>query len=75
MGNTIAIKFNNDGSWNSSDYLLNIPKSFWGTWEQDGNKIITTCNKSTTGAGLGQKNIYTFDCEKLTIGGFTLIKD
>lgn len=75
MDNTMAIKFNDDGRFNSSDRLMNISKSFWGTWEQKGNKIITTCDGSTTGMGIGQQNTYTYDCDKLTIGGFTLVKD
>ena len=75
MDNTIAIKFNSDGRFNSSDNLMNLPKSFWGTWQQQGNKIITTTNGSTTGMGIGQQNTYTYDCDKLTIGSFTLIKD
>ena len=75
MDNTIAIKFNSNGRFNYSDNLMNIPKSFWGTWEQQGNKIITTNDRSTTGMGVGQKNTYVYDCNKLTIGGFTLVKD
>ena len=75
MGRTIAIKFNSDGRFNYSDNLMNIPKSFWGTWQQQGNKIITTNDRSTTGMGIGQQNTYTYDCDKLTIGGFTLVKD
>jgi hypothetical protein len=54
---------------------MNIPKSFEGTWEQKGNKIITICDWSTTGNGIGQKNTYNFDCNVLTISYFTLIKD
>ena len=75
MGDTMAIKFNENGRWNSSDYLMNIPKSFEGTWTQKGNKIITICDWSTTGNGIGQKNTYNFDCNVLTISNFTLIKD
>ena len=75
MDNTMAIKFNDDGRFNSSDRLMNISKSFEGTWEQKGNKIITTCDWSTTGMGIGQQNTYTYDCDKLTIGGVTLVKD
>ena len=75
MGNTIAIKFNSDGRFNCSDRLMNIPKTFWGTWEQEGNKIITTNDRSTTGMGIGQQHTYTFNCDKLTIAGFTLVKD
>lgn len=75
MGNTIAIKFNSDGTFNSSDKLLNISKSFWGTWEQQGNTIITTCDKSTTGMGVGQKNEYSYNCNDLRIGGFVLEQD
>ena len=75
MGETMAIKFNSDGRWNSSDYLMNIPKSFEGTWEQVGNEIITTCDWSTTGMGIGQKNTYTYDCNVLKISSITLVKD
>jgi len=75
MGSTIAIKFNSDGRFNYSDNLMNMPKSFWGTWQQKGNKIITTNDRSTTGMGIGQQNTYTYDCDKLTIGSFSLIKD
>lgn len=50
----MAIKFNSDGRFNYSDRLMNQPKSFWGTWKQRGNKIITTYDKSTTGMGIGQ---------------------
>ena len=75
MGNTIAIKFNSDGRFNYSDKLMNIPKTFLGTWEQEGNKIITTNDRSTTGMGIGQQHTYTFNCDKLTIAGFTLVKD
>ena len=75
MGSTIAIKFNSDGRFNYSDNLMNMPKSFWGTWKQQGNKIITTNDRSTTGMGIGQQNTYTYDCDKLTIGSFSLIKD
>ena len=71
----MAIKFNADGRFNSSDKLFGEPKSFWGTWVQVDNQIITTTNRSTTGEGIGQKNYYTYDCDKLTIGGFTLVKD
>ena len=71
----MAIKFNSNGRFNSSDKLLNIPKSFWGTWEQQGNRIITTVDRSSTGMGIGQQNTYTYDCDKLTISGFTLVKD
>lgn len=75
IGETMAIKFNEDGRWNSSDYLLNIPKSFKGSWEQKGNKIITLCDWSSTGKGIGQENIYFYDCQVLTISNFTLTKD
>ena len=75
MGSTIAIKFNSDGRFTYSDKLFNEPKSFWGTWVQEGDQIITTNDKSTTGMGIGQQNTYTYDCDKLTIGGFTLVKD
>ena len=75
MESTIAIKFNSDGRFNYSDMLSNQPKSFWGTWKQDGNQIITTNDRSTNGRGIGQVNTYTYDCNKLTIGGFTLVKD
>ena len=75
MGSTIAIKFNSDGRFNYSDKLMNQPKSFWGTWQQQGNKIITTNDRSTTGMGIGQQNTYAYDCDKLTIGSFSLIKD
>ena len=75
MEATIAIKFNSDGRFNYSDMLFSQPKSFWGTWKQEGNQIITTNDRSTTGAGIGQVNTYTYDCNKLTIGGFTLVKD
>ena len=75
MGSTIAIKFNSDGRFNYSDKLMNQPKSFWGTWQQQGDKIITTNDRSTTGMGIGQQNTYTYDCNKLTIGSFSLIKD
>ena len=75
----MAIKFNSDGRFNSSDFWFDIPKSFWGTWEQKGNQIITTNDRSTTGMGIGQKNTYTYDCNKLTISGdeitLTLYKD
>jgi len=71
----MAIKFNSDGRFVKSDVLFNEPKSFWGTWEQRGDEIITTCDKSTTGMGIGQQNTYTYDCDKLTISGFTLYKD
>ena len=75
MKSTIAIKFNSDGRFNYSDMLFNQPKSFWGTWKQEGNQIITTNDRSTNGRGIGQVNTYTYDCTKLTIGGFTLVKD
>ena len=75
MDNTIAIKFNSDGRFNYSDNLMNQPKSFWGTWEQVGDKIITTVDRSSTGKSIGQQNTYTYDCDKLTISGFTLVKD
>jgi len=77
MGSTIAIKFNSGGEFNYSDMLFNQPKSFWGTWEQNGNKITTTNNRSTTGSGIGQQNTYTIDCatQKLSLGSFTLEKD
>ena len=75
MGSTIAIKFNSDGRFNYSDKLMNQPKSFWGTWQQQGDKIITTNDRSTTGMGIGRQNTYTYDCDKLTIGSFSLIKD
>ena len=75
MGSTIAIKFNDDGRFSYSDNLMNQPKSFWGTWEQQGEKIITTNDRSTTGSGIGQRNSYKYDCNKLTIGRFTLVKD
>jgi hypothetical protein len=77
MGSTIAIKFNSGGEFNYSDMLFNQPKSFWGTWEQEGNQIITTNDRSTTGSGIGQQNTYTIDCatQKLSIGSFTLEKD
>lgn len=75
MGSTMAIKFNSDGRFNYSDKFMNIPKSFWGTWKQQGNKIITTNDRSTTGMGIGQQNTYTYDCDVLTISGFTLVKD
>ena len=75
MDRTIAIKFNSDGRFSYSDYLLGTPKSFWGNWKQKGNQIITINDRSTTGLGIGQQNIYTYDCNKLTIGGFTLVKD
>ena len=77
MGSTIAIKFNSGGEFNYSDMLFKQPKSFWGTWEQNGNKITTTNNRSTTGSGIGQQNTYTIDCatQKLSLGSFTLEKD
>lgn len=75
MGETIAIKFNSNGRFNYSDKLMNEPKSFWGTWKQVGDQIITTNDRSSTGMGIGQQNTYTYDCDKLTISGFTLVKD
>jgi len=42
MGETMAIKFNLDGRWNSSDKLLNIPKSFEGTWNERKNSRART---------------------------------
>lgn len=75
MGETMAIKFNEDGRWNSSDKLFNIPKSFEGTWEQEGNEIITTCDWSSTGMGIGNTNTYLYNCDVLTISSFTLVKD
>ena len=77
MEATIAIKFNSDGRFNYSDMLFSQPKSFWGTWKQEGNQIITTNDRSTTGSGIGQQNTYTIDCatQKLSIGSFTLEKD
>ena len=75
MDSSIAIKFNSDGRFTYSDKLMNLPKSFWGTWKQEGNQIITNTDRSTTGEGFGQVNTYTYDCNKLTIGGFTLDKN
>lgn len=75
MGSTIAIKFNSDGRFNYSDKLMNIPKSFWGTWKQEGDQIITTNDRSTTGMGIGQQNTYTYDCDNLYLSGFTLVKE
>lgn len=75
MDRTIAIKFNPDGSFSYSDRLMNIAKTFEGDWEQVGDTIITTNKTSTTGLGIGQENKYYYDCDELTIGGFTLVKD
>ena len=76
MGSTISIKFNSDGRFSYSDKLFNQPKSFWGTWKQEGNQIITTNDRSTTGKGINSVNTYTYDCNnKLTYGAFTLVKD
>ena len=71
----VAIKFNANNRFVYSDLLFDDPKSFWGTWEQLGNQIITINDRSTTGMGIGQKNTYIYDCDKLYLSGFTLVKD
>ena len=70
------IKFNSDGRFNSIGW--GTAGNFWGTWEQVGNEIITTIDRSTTGMGIGQQNTYIYDCDKLTRFGtlpITLYKD
>ena len=58
---TAAMKFNEDGSWNSSNTFQ--PVSFYGTWEIEGDKIIVDVTRSTssTGIGIGIKRIYYLD--------------
>ena len=68
-----AMKFNEDGSWNSSNTIG--PASFYGTWEIEGDKIIVEVTSSTSGLGLGEKIYYLDGCDELKEGSTVWYKD
>ena len=68
-----AMKFNEDGSWNSSNTIG--PASFYGTWEIEGDKIIVDVTSSTSGLGLGEKIYYLDGCDELKEGSTVWYKD
>ena len=68
-----AMKFNEDGSWNSSNTIG--PASFYGTWEIEGDKIIVDVTRSTSGLGLGEKIYYLDGCDELKEGSTVWYKD
>ena len=69
-GSDMSIKFNSDGRFNYTDILFNEPKWTEGTWEQQGNEIITTNdNQSPNITSIGQQNTYIYDCNTLYAKG------
>lgn len=77
-GNLImAYRFHSDGTWNESDMLFNIPKSFSGTYTIQENEVVMTIRSSTTNLGIGEIRRGEINCSRKTLsfGNIVLKKD